>query len=325
MPPRILTIFKDLFGLACTFIVVYYIQSWINNNIIFYGLPLKGTHLSRPDHEGQETYAVKTRDRTFLNQGVLSSGIKVLINSKYRTGSSYAGEFFYRNPEFMYLFEPLYNINDEYRFPPEGDIPSLLEKIFQCQFDDPDVSNLYQRGWIWNMFCRWGTGDTCDDDKPNVDRAMERCRRLQNRAVKLIRLNQLETIDSLLRQGVKVIQLLRDPRGMTASRIENPSRAYQLNNSSKFLEKEARDYCEMALNDLEYMNRLYSRYGDVILSVFHIIRYEDLAENPSKGMQQIYDFLGRQPDHMVIDWARKAHTQSSQPIKPGNFTFCCKF
>jgi len=91
------------------------------------------------------------------------------------------------------------------------------------------------------------------------------CSRSSLRAAKLVRAQML-SMDALLAAdpGVRVIHLLRDPRGVASSRREahDPSviGRYSLDNSSQAVRREAVVYCRTAVRDIRVRQVLEHRY-----------------------------------------------------------------
>lgn len=105
------------------------------------------------------------------------------------------------------------------------------------------------------------------------------------RVFKFIRLST-EVVGRLMRSvpDLKVIHLLRDPRGILKSRQHVgllPGGDFNLH--SKAL-------CTQLLRDIHETKRLQQNYPGRIKTIM----YEDLAERPQEGAKQLYDFAGIQ-------------------------------
>ena len=90
---------------------------------------------------------------------------------------------------------------------------------------------------------------------------------------------------------VKVIHLLRDPRGMLLSQV-NFSRKTDLSLSR------AQTFCRRLLHDISLRRKLELTYKDTFLEV----KYEDLASDPLKWLDKIYDHLGLEVTKEVRTW-----------------------
>lgn len=121
------------------------------------------------------------------------------------------------------------------------------------------------------------------------------CRLKANRAIKVIRVRDVSSLEPLMQQGVKVIQLIRDPRATDHSRAS-------FRKGDPFLDT-IKDYCDEHMNDLTYINQIYQTYKEALRDRIHFIRYEDLATKPIETMESVYQFLGLKPDDNVRHWA----------------------
>ena len=127
------------------------------------------------------------------------------------------------------------------------------------------------------------------------------CRSRPHQAVKVIRVKNVSILVPFLRNGVKVIQLVRDPRGtyLSRGRIKNGNR--------KPIHKE----CQTLLNDLQYIRKLYRIYGANIKKSVYFLRYENLASRPMRTIVQVFKFLGVKPDKYVKTWAEDLHRRNT--------------
>lgn len=177
------------------------------------------------------------------------SRINVLLNAKYRTGSTFASEFLHKNRDFMYFFEPLsfkHTINDSEEFHSKSEIHDLniamLENMFNCNIHTDIVINHMAEWSKRAMFCQ--IPDTQDYHElcspvhkvDFLETAQSLCHSTQHRAAKVIRLHSLSDVSELIHKGMKVVQLLRDPRGVASSRSANPL-DYELNLGQQQLEQ----------------------------------------------------------------------------------------
>ena len=84
--------------------------------------------------------------------------------------------------------------------------------------------------------------------------------------------------------GVKIIHLVRDPRGVMSSRLKMDPRLW------RDLSVEAKPYCDEGLKDMEYLETFgniahKNYYKHHILDNYHLVRYEDLARMPVEMME----------------------------------------
>lgn len=117
---------------------------------------------------------------------------------------------------------------------------------------------------------------------------------MHHRILKTIRISMdLVYIMMDLWPNLKVIQLVRDPRGITRSR----QRGHEFN-MVKQLVPHSRDLCTRMHDDVEYNWFLNEAYHDRLKLVF----YEALAERPIEGIKYIYTFLDMELTRSSIAW-----------------------
>ncbi|XP_072013668.1 carbohydrate sulfotransferase 1-like [Amphiura filiformis] len=249
--------------------------------------------------------------------------LRVIIVTQMRSGSSFTGELFNQNDDFFYLFEPLSglapmifgNITTE-------NIHTYIERplsnLIQCNYKDiPGV-------W-WNS-----TGITalhqcansrqiqasplCKLRKPmknyvplskneNPIHILENlCHSKKHGALKVIKLtniNYLENIFKNVSMDVKIIHLVRDPRGTFNSRN-------QLCYKNQKLCRNVSYSCER----LERNTNIWLDTPMWLQNKYMLIRYEDLAMEPLIYAEKIYNYLNIQLPNSVRDWIN-GHTQSN--------------
>ena len=66
----------------------------------------------------------------------------------------------------------------------------------------------------------------------------------------------------------------------------------------------ATSYCNTAIADIMYIREQARLDSTHIRQLYHIVRYEDLAADPMKGMENLYNFMGMSPDEKVRKWAK---------------------
>lgn len=114
-------------------------------------------------------------------------------------------------------------------------------------------------------------------------------------------------------QGLKVIQVVRDPRGVFMSRISLKTKYnLALTKYPGVLQKEARDLCNRGVEDVRFVQKAYATHPDVIKNNYLLVRYEDLTANATYYVNKIYDFIGLAPDDVVSTWAK----QATDAVKP---------
>lgn len=127
------------------------------------------------------------------------------------------------------------------------------------------------------------------------------CLNSELRVLKTIRLT-MDLVEMLLDiiPGLKVIHLVRDPRGITNSRLHGPFRM------ARSIFHHSHDTCMRMREDIEHTHKLQLEYPGQITTVL----YEALAEKPYDGAEFVYKFLNMEVTWPVIHWVfNSTHAQ----------------
>ncbi|XP_073416125.1 carbohydrate sulfotransferase 3 [Dendrobates tinctorius] len=274
----------------------------------------------------------------------------ILLMATTRTGSSFVGEFFNQQGNIFYLFEPLWHIERTVSFESIGAnavgsaivYRDVLQQLLLCDlsilenFISPPSENHLTRF----LFRRGSSKSLCEDPvctpfvkkafekyhcknrrcgPLNMTLAMESCLRKDHVAIKSVRIRQLEFLRALVedpRLDMRIIQLVRDPRAVLASRMVAFSGKYELwkkwalEGAAPIHEDEVQKLkgnCESirmsAQLGLSQPNWLRGRYM--------LMRYEDIARFPLEKAKEMYMFAGITLTPQVEEWIIK-NTQASQ-------------
>jgi hypothetical protein len=99
--------------------------------------------------------------------------------------------------------------------------------------------------------------------------------------------------------NLKVVHLVRDPRGVVVSRMKHPSfRGHASNNS---VTKEAEFFCRDVERDLRLRKQLEVKYPGRILEVI----YEKFVEDPLGYSRQVYDHIGVPITNDLVQFVKK--------------------
>ncbi|XP_041851914.1 carbohydrate sulfotransferase 1-like isoform X2 [Melanotaenia boesemani] len=161
----------------------------------------------------------------------------------------------------------------------------------------------------------------------NVSLAADTCRAKRHAAIKTVRIPQISDLRALMEDpklNLKVVQLVRDPRGILASRIETFRDTYRLwrlwratgrrphNLDLKQINTVCEDFFQSVSTGLARPHWLKGRYM--------LLRYEDLARFPLRKTRELYSFLGLVLDHSVVDWILNNTRGSSDLSSRQKFT-----
>ncbi|XP_053742596.1 carbohydrate sulfotransferase 1-like [Synchiropus splendidus] len=143
----------------------------------------------------------------------------------------------------------------------------------------------------------------------NVSVAADTCRAKRHAAIKTVRIPQISDLRALVedpRLNLKVVQLVRDPRGILASRIETFRDTYRL---WRLWRATGRRPHNLDLGQINTVCEDFRRSVSTGLSRppwlrgrYMLLRYEDLARFPLRMAQQLYSFLGLALDPSVKEW-----------------------
>ncbi|XP_078077438.1 carbohydrate sulfotransferase 1 [Mustelus asterias] len=143
----------------------------------------------------------------------------------------------------------------------------------------------------------------------NLTLAAQVCSRRHHIAIKTVRIPEISDLRTLVedpRLNLKVVQLVRDPRGILSSRIDTfpeSFRAWKIwrnsgrrpyNLDASHLTTTCEDFLNSVGTGLARPGWLKGRYM--------LVRYEDLAREPERKTEEIYRFLGVAMDGNVQRW-----------------------
>ncbi|XP_060943779.1 carbohydrate sulfotransferase 3-like [Limanda limanda] len=265
----------------------------------------------------------------------------VLLLARTRTGSSFVGEIFNHHGENMfYLFEPLWHVErflslgkENYNGTMLGRLyKDVLRGLFLCDFNPLEkfISPPPEEHVTAALFRREMSLSLCEDhvcspfDKEvyepyrcrtrrcgplNLTLASESCLSKQYHVIKTVRVPNLESLQPLVedpRLDVRLIQLVRDPRAILASRMAAFD-AYEVWKAwgqdgqvpeDDYEVKKLKGNCDQikmsAEVGLSHPHWLRKRYM--------LVRYEDIALYPMQKAEDMYRFAGIPFSPQARDW-----------------------
>ncbi|XP_034464994.1 carbohydrate sulfotransferase 3a [Hippoglossus hippoglossus] len=274
----------------------------------------------------------------------------VLLLARTRTGSSFVGEIFNQHGENMfYLFEPLWHVERMLSSATEanngtvlaGIYRDVLRGLFLCDFNPLEkfISPPPEERVTAALFRRESSLSLCEDQvcSPfikdvfekyrckirrcgplNLTLASESCLSKQHHAIKTVRVRHLESLQPLVedpRLDVRLIQLVRDPRAILASRMAAFStyevwKAWaqdgQVPEDDEEVKKlkgncdQIRMSAEVGLSQPHWLRKRYM-----------LVRYEDIALYPMQKAEDMYRFAGIPFSPQARDWILR-NTQTTQ-------------
>ncbi|NP_001139043.1 carbohydrate sulfotransferase 3a isoform X1 [Danio rerio] len=275
----------------------------------------------------------------------------ILLMATTRTGSSFVGEFFNQQGDNMfYLFEPLWHVERMLSIGSSGTNGSMsvwmyrdvLQHLFLCNFSmlERFISPPPRDHVTPSLFRRESSKALCEEQvcSPvvkyiferyhcktrrcgplNLTMASEACLAKHHRVIKTVRVRQLDTLRSLVedpRLDVKLIQLVRDPRAILASRMVAFAGKYQnwkswAVNGEVPIEDEEVKRLEGNCNNIRISAELGLSQPKWLKKRYMLVRYEDIARYPMQKAAEMYNFTGIPMTTQARDWILK-NTHASE-------------
>lgn len=238
----------------------------------------------------------------------------VLIMAYFRSGSSFVGDLLQQNWKTFYSFEPLHYMTRQTRIGQQNitEATKLINSIYSCDFDNSSYTNWAKNNsflfrwnhFLWNV-CKFRSVSLCFDE----NFLSQVCRRSKYNIIKTVRL-RIKDLESLIKQmstsNLKVIYLVRDPRGIYNSRKSmewcNEDECSNLTNICAEMRQDLLDY-----------DRLKLLLGDNLIT----IRYEDISLDPMTQAKQLFNSINIDFSPSVSRFLR-THTKAHKRKGPKN-------
>lgn len=217
--------------------------------------------------------------------------IKNLLVTTWRSGSTFLGDVLNSVPSSYLHYEPLvaYNITQIRGPPNDEDALSFLKKLFSCNYEGSDMQNylesisendyfFFKNSRLWHYCTLYP--DCCLDQ--TFLEGFCKLFPIQNMKTVRMRLNVAGKLLEDERFNLKIILLVRDPRGIMNSRwaqgwcVGNPD----CDSPSTLCNDMIADYKAAAVLTKKYPTK------------FMAVRYEDLCLDTTKVTRNIFKFYG---------------------------------
>ena len=244
--------------------------------------------------------------------------LRVIIVSRKRSGSSFVGELFNQNTDIFYVFEPLVVLTTQAlkRYMKEDVFDEhstqILNAILSCNFLDlPSGWWKHSKRTVCEFMSSVKQTEMCEPSKGNslnviLSNLTTICKNNSRfMGVKTIRLTKLSVLKPLMKAfNIKIIHLVRDPRGTMNSRFNVNEKNLDFLRKRGKTGDEISDLCQSIHRNLKYISN--SSNIQWLKNRYKLIRFEDIASNPSDTAIQIYRFLGLPfPDNLkTVDCKR---------------------
>ena len=232
---------------------------------------------------------------------------RILLIGYFRSGSSFVGDLMQQNWKSFYSFEPLHLMTRYTRIEDSNltQALNLLTGIFTCDFKrSPHYiewieKNQFLLKWnkfLWNV-CRFRP-ISCND----VNYVTQACQRSKYNIIKVVRL-PIRHLEILWKQiaflDVKIVYLIRDPRG-----IYNSRKNMEWCNKEHIC-SDITNICSEMRQDIEDYDRLKRIIGDNLI----LVKYEDISVDPIAASKQLFAQLKLNYSPSVSRFL-KTHTKS---------------
>ncbi|XP_019613959.1 PREDICTED: carbohydrate sulfotransferase 3-like [Branchiostoma belcheri] len=261
----------------------------------------------------------------------------VIIITQMRSGSTFVGEIFNQHPGAFYIFEPLWALenhrNKTYKNNPGMQL-ELLRGVSSCRFDK--IKNIMK---FYLTTPGLGVMKTCQTVDKMCDRFRDKrenatwpkrcpipdvklpsvlqrtCEAKQFTAIKTIRLDDINLLQPLTEQtdlNFKIIQLVRDPRAVIASRLNLSKKNVSVMTvlHSKVDKEEVKQLCDWMIKTVEP----FKNSTDWLRERFAMLRYEDVGMHPITTMEKLYNFIGVPAKTEVSKWL-ESHVHAAKKRK----------
>ncbi|XP_011870858.1 PREDICTED: carbohydrate sulfotransferase 6-like isoform X2 [Vollenhovia emeryi] len=213
-----------------------------------------------------------------------------IILTSWRSGSTFLGDVVNAHPANFYHYEPLldYGIVQIRESPLAEESLTRIISLLNCEYKELDRYLDYGKDyhpWVFNhnthLWRQCQAHKRICWDQRFVSKF---CRLFPFQSMKLVRL-RLRIAENLLAEeglGVRLILLIRDPRGVLQSRKHREWCPAKPDCSDPAL------LCADMVSDFSAAVELSRKYP----RSFRVVRYEDLSVDPYKHVQELYDFYG---------------------------------
>ncbi|XP_064486839.1 carbohydrate sulfotransferase 3-like isoform X2 [Ornithodoros turicata] len=233
---------------------------------------------------------------------------RVIIVTYFRSGSTFLGDILQTHPRSFYHFEPLHMYSNDARTDGQKarDGVALIKRILQCQFRQSSAyMNWVQKEKNQFLFRRnrflWSH---CGIRSPlcfKTEYVTRICERAPLHVMKITRLSVAQVKDLVEDKqfgSAKIVHLVRDPRGILASRkLLDWCRS---SNCSDY-----RHLCGEMRLDLDAFDELQRAHPSQVFRV----RYEDVSLNPENSTRSLFKGLGLPYSANVLMFL-KTHTSA---------------
>ncbi|XKL67502.1 hypothetical protein PGB90_002993 [Kerria lacca] len=223
--------------------------------------------------------------------------IRSIIVTTWRSGSTFVGDVLNSVPANFYHYEPLLDYEIiQIRGPPLAEeVLERIKNLLNCNYAPLDRYLQYGQEHTWLFTHNTRLWEKCQR-KPHICWLHEFlkpfCKLFPFQSMKVVRL-RLKLFEELLddkKLNVKILYLVRDPRGTLQSRKH---REWCPSNIDCY---DPVRLCSDLISDYSASIRFHKKYPDQ----FRVIRYEDLSLDPYEHVEKLLHFFGFQLHPNII-------------------------
>ncbi|XP_064101690.1 uncharacterized protein LOC135212179 isoform X1 [Macrobrachium nipponense] len=243
---------------------------------------------------------------------------RVIILSTWRSGSTFLGDLLRSYPGAFFSFEPLHHLLKNLHLQ-EGPlvevVTNLIRNILTCDYSDLDEYVNYMRNNTFLLDHNTRLWNSCARNRAlcfDKDYISNMCKYMPVNVMKTVRMG-LSPVVELLQDpslDLRVIHLVRDPRGSLHSRM-------QLSWCKSMACSDPETVCSDLLTDLKLSATAKEKFPDRYL----FVRYEDLSLEPEKKAREIMSFLNLTYQKSVSAFVRDHTSLARRSMKkPGTYS-----
>ena len=244
--------------------------------------------------EWKKTFSTKT----------MSESTNILLVSYLGSGATKMADVLSRKSDTIYFYDPILKLGGQ-----ELDKVQLLQSLFNCDFKSElsrkylksiqDVS-FFEKNIHFLRICRDLNLDL--DECLEKEKMSEACSGLQNRLI-LLQTTSLEEIKPLvLNQNIKLIFMIRSPRGFIQTRQQESDMCKLQNLPENCNDPEV--ICNQYMADIKVSQQIAASNPQVIKTVV----YEHFVFKPLDVIDSIYQWLSWKPNLADIQLYINSHT-----------------
>ena len=266
---------------------------------------------------------------------------RIIVLSLHRSGSSLTGEMLGRHPAVYYVYEPfqLYPFGLAHKQAHINRVgEAMLRHVLHCRFT-PLINNTKGfhkeaarriKQFANRVFCQSFnakprtkpvTSNSSAHRAPkefncgnlNFTDIGDACQERPAVATKLVTVTNLSSIVSMVKEGVKVLHLVRDPRGQLES-IKAIGGSLDMYSKLTITER-AKKVCNILREGIKISTDLIGSSIN-FRDNYRRVRFEDILRQPLRYSHKIYQFVGIPEHPAVSSWLRTATTKEGEGQRP---------